>query len=168
MNLTEIGIAVRQARKKLNLSQQALAHESGLSRATISALESGKAIELGVGRINAIGECIGLELILRPTSPSGFKRNSKLFQQLRKRYIWWQITENEPSEDRVIAQVMELGTLEDVHALEKEIGIESMKQVLRRARPGWFSGKSWNYWHLKLGLSTIHEVPPIPRRSDDL
>jgi hypothetical protein len=50
--------------------------------------------------------------------------------------------------DRVIAQVLEFGDFDS---------------VLRRAQPGWFSPRSWSYWHLKLGLSASGAVPPLPQ-----
>jgi transcriptional regulator with XRE-family HTH domain len=169
MNLADIGIAVRAARKKLKVSQVELARKCGLSRATISALESGKIQELGFGRINAVGKCVGLELAWVPTlQPQKVIRTHTLLAQLRKRYIWWEIPGSEPTEERIIAQVMELGSYEDTQSLEEKIGLPKMKQVLANAKPGWFSSKSWNYWHLRLGVSESNHVPPMPRRNYDL
>lgn len=169
MDLLEVGKTLRQARKKLNISQVELARQCGLSRATISAFESGKTQELGFRRINAIAQSVGLELTLVPTTHQPKTvGSSKLLEQLRKRYIWWEIPGSEPDESRVIAQVMELGTYEDVKAMEKKIGLPKMMQVLMEARPGWFSGKSWHYWHLRLGLSQMNHIPPLPRREHDI
>jgi hypothetical protein len=92
----------------------------------------------------------------------------RILKQLRKRYIWWEIPGNEPDENRIIAQVMELGTYEDVRAMEKKIGLAKMKQVLVDAKPGWFSNKSWNYWHLLFNLSQMNHIPPLPRRVYDV
>jgi hypothetical protein len=49
----------------------------------------------------------------------------------------------------VIAQVLEFGDFDS---------------VLRRAQPGWFSPRSWTYWHLKLCLSASGAVPLLPQR----
>jgi hypothetical protein len=35
---------------------------------------------------------------------------------------------------------------------------------LRDASPGEFSARSWNYWHLILGLSPLQAVPPLSVR----
>ena len=88
--------------------------------------------------------------------------NLKVFA---KKYIWWKtpdIAIERP--DHVLAQVMNLGTFEDIVLLSKLAGNESLIQVLKKAEPGWFSRKSWNFWHYKLGLSHLGEVPPIPQR----
>ena len=168
MELNEIGIAIRQARKQRGLTQKALASACGLSRATVNALESGKLHELGFGRINALGSFLGLGIALSPTpvQRSRLPASSKLLEQLRKRYIWWKTPGIEPDEDRIIAQVMDIGTYDDVKALEAEVGRIRIKQVLSEARPGWFSPRSWDYWHLTLGLSRVDDIPPQPGRAD--
>lgn len=81
------------------------------------------------------------------------------------KYIWWQPPEVAVKDrHRVIAQVMNLGTFEDVQALRRQTGDMELKQALQEARPGEFSERSWNYWHLILGLSQLQAVPPPPVR----
>ncbi len=168
MELNEIGIAIRQARKKRGITQKDLATACGLSRATVNALESGKIPELGFGRVNVLGDFLGLEISFSSAHahPSRLPCSSKLLKRLRKRYIWWKTPGIEPDEDRIIAQVMDIGTYEDVKALEAEVGRMRIRQVLSAARPGWFSPRSWDYWHLTLGLAKFDEIPPQPERSD--
>jgi hypothetical protein len=36
--------------------------------------------------------------------------------------------------------------------------------VLQRAEAGWFSPRSWTYWHRKLDLAPADAIPPLPRR----
>jgi len=170
MTLDEIGIAIRQARKKLGVTQKDLAAACGLSRATVNALEAGKVQELGFGRVAALFNFLGLELSFSrsPAHRSCLPSSSKVLKRLRKRYIWWKTPGSEPVEDRIIAQVMDIGTYEDVKALEAEVGRMKIRQVLTDARPGWFSARSWAYWHLLLGLSKFDEIPPQPRRDDVL
>lgn len=168
MELKQIGIAIRQARKKLGITQKDLATACGLSRATVNALESGKVPELGFGRVNVLGDFLGLEISFSSARahPSRLPCSSKVLKRLRKRYIWWKNPGIEPDEDRIIAQVMDIGTYEDVKALEAEVGRMRIRQVLSAARPGWFSARSWDYWHLTLGLAKLDEIPPQPERSD--
>ena len=147
-----------------------MAASCGLSRATVSALESGKIQELGLGRVKTLGDFLGLEFSLSPlgvrTSPPPLP--SKVLERFRRRYIWWKTPGIEPDEDRVVAQVLDIGTYEDVKELEAEVGRIRIKQVLTNARPGWFSPKSWEYWHLMLDLSPLDKIPPLPRRTDDI
>lgn len=65
--LAEIGHAVRERRTEMGLSQSALARVSGISRATIWALEDGSLENLSIGKAEILLETIGLRLgVLRP------------------------------------------------------------------------------------------------------
>lgn len=62
MNLREIGLRVRDRRIALGLSQQRLAKLSCLSRATINQLENGRIEDLGVAKLAALMDLLGLRL----------------------------------------------------------------------------------------------------------
>jgi hypothetical protein len=81
------------------------------------------------------------------------------------KYIWWQTPEEAARYPRrVMAQVMDLGTFADVRALEKLVGPEALAAVIRHAEPGWFSARSWHFWHRRLGLAVAGVVPAMPAR----
>lgn len=85
---------------------------------------------------------------------------------LARKYIWWQPPERALRDrHRLVAQVMNIGTHADAEALRAALGDEEFKRALRKARAGEFSGRSWNYWHLVLGLAKPHAIPPLPRRN---
>jgi hypothetical protein len=87
---------------------------------------------------------------------------SHLLASLASRYIWWRDAAP-PSDDRIIAQVMNLGTYEDVRRLEEAFGPEELRAVMLRAQPGWIAGKSWNFWRARLrrrGVDAIPQAPP--------
>jgi hypothetical protein len=65
---------------------------------------------------------------------------------------------------RVIAQVMDIGDYDDVQALVLQVGDEVLREVLRHAEAGQFNERSWTYWHYRLGLAGVDEVPPLPLR----
>jgi HTH-type transcriptional regulator/antitoxin HipB len=72
MQLPELGAVLKAARKKARLSQEQLAAPLGMSRATISALESGRCEEIGFTKLAALLNIVGLELTVmsrqsRPT-----------------------------------------------------------------------------------------------------
>ncbi|MEP7352417.1 MAG: helix-turn-helix transcriptional regulator [Acidobacteriota bacterium] len=67
LDLISIGEEIAQARKQLNLSQAELSSKAGLSRATLDALENGRARELGFSKLTKLLTAIGLELKLQPT-----------------------------------------------------------------------------------------------------
>lgn len=65
MHFDEIGQTILQARKNQKLSQQQLASQLGMSRATISAIERGTIPEIGIRKIMSICAVLGLELIVQ-------------------------------------------------------------------------------------------------------
>jgi len=88
-------------------------------------------------------------------------------QTLAARYVWWKT----PAEamlfpDRVAAQVMNLGTWDDLTAMIEATGEEYLRGVLQRAEAGQLNARSWHYWHYRLGLAEYGTrlVPPMPVR----
>jgi transcriptional regulator with XRE-family HTH domain len=68
LELTSIGQRIAESRKKLKLSQVALARKAGISRATLEALENGRAGELGFSKLTKLLAALGLELKLQAAS----------------------------------------------------------------------------------------------------
>jgi transcriptional regulator with XRE-family HTH domain len=68
LNLSLIGERIAGSRKKLKLSQGALARKAGISRATLDALENGRAGEMGFSKLTKLLAALGLELRLQPAS----------------------------------------------------------------------------------------------------
>jgi transcriptional regulator with XRE-family HTH domain len=66
MQLSELGPVLKEARKAANLGQEQLAAPLGVSRATISALESARCQEIGFSKLAALLNAVGLELTVRP------------------------------------------------------------------------------------------------------
>ena len=66
MTLLEIGLLLKQARRDAGLSQEQLATPLGMSRATISSIESGRCEEIGFVKLAALLERVGLEITVGP------------------------------------------------------------------------------------------------------
>jgi transcriptional regulator with XRE-family HTH domain len=62
LTLTSIGTEIAVRRKNLKLSQAALARKAGISRATLEALENGRAGELGFSKLTKLLAALGLEM----------------------------------------------------------------------------------------------------------
>jgi len=62
MDLSDLGSAIAQRRKTLKLTQAELAARAGVSRATITALETEMQRELGINKVLAILAVLGLDL----------------------------------------------------------------------------------------------------------
>ena len=68
LTLTSIGEQIAAHRKSLKLSQTELARKAGVSRATLDALENGRAGELGFSKVAKLLAALGLELTLQKAS----------------------------------------------------------------------------------------------------
>ena len=62
----EYGEIIREARRKVGLSQLELAKSLGMSRTTISQIESGTISEIGVRKLSTLCFRLGLEMIIKP------------------------------------------------------------------------------------------------------
>ncbi len=65
LDLVSIGTQIAERRKALKLSQAALASKAGISRATLEALENGRAGELGFAKLTKLLASLGLEFKLQ-------------------------------------------------------------------------------------------------------
>jgi len=65
LGLHSLGSQIASRRKARGLSQSALAHNAGVSRATLEALENGRSGELGFSKVTKILSALGLELKLQ-------------------------------------------------------------------------------------------------------
>jgi hypothetical protein len=82
-----------------------------------------------------------------------------------QKYIWWKTPEEAITmPERVIAQVMNIGDYSDVQALVSQVGEDVLSEVLTHAQAGQFNERSWAYWHYRLGLSSLDQVPALPVR----
>jgi len=184
MELAEIGKTIRAARQAHGLTQVRLARIAGISRGTLNGLETGMVKELGFHKLDTILNILGYDLSPAATSPPGRTAHSRssqgrstrprdpaaqeLLRRMARRYIWWQTPDASVRGPlRVIAQVMDMGTLEDIQEVAAILGKRRMAEVLNLASPGWFHPKSWAFWNIALGRTSFGRNPPIPARRRD-
>lgn len=82
MDLIELGLEIKKARLEKGIQQEELCAFADISRATLSRLENGRLAELGIRKIMAVCERLGLELTLqlvqkRPTLRSLSKQSDE-------------------------------------------------------------------------------------------
>lgn len=85
--MQEIGAALRAARKKRGLTQAQLAEELGMSRATISGIETGQILEIGIRKVLRMCGSLGVELAVverRPYPTLQELRQEQLHAQLEE------------------------------------------------------------------------------------
>ncbi len=68
MQFDDIGQRIGLARKDKKLTQQALAAQLGMSRATLSGIERGSIPEIGMRKMMALCAALGLELVVQARS----------------------------------------------------------------------------------------------------
>lgn len=91
--------------------------------------------------------------------------DSELLKPLARKYIWWKTPEEAVAlPERVIAQVMNIGDYDDMQRLAAEVGDKVLCTVLSHAEAGQFNERSWAYWHYRLGLADMDQVPALPVR----
>lgn len=99
------------------------------------------------------------------TSPTFTRDRNALLESLARRYCWWQApAEALRTPRRIVARVMEMGDYSDVERLGDVLGDSAFRDALQHAEAGEFSPRSWHYWHYRLGLAHLGEMPPLPQR----
>jgi hypothetical protein len=82
--------------------------------------------------------------------------------ELARRYVWWEQPARAAADrTRLLCQLMQLGTWEDVRLAKRLLGSDAFRDALRAAPPGVFDERSWNFWHLNLFQAP---PPPLPVR----
>jgi hypothetical protein len=83
-------------------------------------------------------------------------------EALARRMIWWKpADESLRFPDRLLAQVMAIGTWEDVQLAKRVWSRDEFIAVLKHPPVGVFDARSWAYWHRVLGVLS---VPSLPER----
>ncbi|MBM3341927.1 MAG: hypothetical protein FJY56_07425 [Betaproteobacteria bacterium] len=91
--------------------------------------------------------------------------DTETLRRFASKYIWWQSTDElVATPRRVIAQVMNIGDYADVQTLAAQVGDDVLRDTLLHAEAGQFNARSWAYWHYRLGLAKVDQVPPLPQR----
>ncbi len=81
---------------------------------------------------------------------------------MARKYVWWQPPEHTLADRPLfLAQLMTLGSADDIRWLLSLVSTAELRDVLRDPPIGIFNPRSWNFWHIWLRLTP---VPPLPAR----
>jgi hypothetical protein len=98
-------------------------------------------------------------------SGTSSEASSEFIASLGAKYMWWPaVGVARHSDERIIAQVMDIGSYEDILRLEAVLDRERLAEVMRHAAPGWISARSWDFWRGRLRAQAGLEVPERPPR----
>ena len=79
---------------------------------------------------------------------------------MASKYVWWQSPEDTLADRKLLlAQIMTLGTAEDVRWLLSVVSSDDLRAVLRDPPVGIFNARSWSFWHLRLGFDAVPDLP---------
>jgi len=89
------------------------------------------------------------------------KNSNDRLLQIARNYVWWK-DPNEffKNESYFLGHMMNLATWDDAMVVFETLGEDAFIKALAKAPAGMMNKKSWNFWHLWLGLS----VPGYPER----
>ena len=87
------------------------------------------------------------------------KNNDRAVLMARK-YVWWQPPEHTLADGRLLlAQMMTLGTVDDVRWLMAQVSAAELREVLQEPPVGVFNRRSWVFWRRRLDLNPAAELP---------
>ena len=79
---------------------------------------------------------------------------------MAQKNVWWQPPEETLADRKLfLAQIMTLGTVEDVRWMLAAASGDELRAVLRDPPVGVFNPRSWSFWHLRLGLNPVTALP---------
>jgi hypothetical protein len=91
------------------------------------------------------------------------QRYDETLKSIARRVCWWERPEvTLGSAPMFLCRAMVFGTWDDLCFLLDRYGKESFRGALREAPPGLFDNRSWHYWHHRL---QVLPVPELPRRA---
>jgi transcriptional regulator with XRE-family HTH domain len=124
-DLHYIGEQLKSVRVNAGMTQVALAGDSGVSRATINALENFKSKDISVNTLSLILNALASKSILDTTeSQSQVTRNQPRFDFP---YVW---SQSSPSDELLIQKVLERSVFDDVLTLCAHYGLSKVTAVL--------------------------------------
>lgn len=93
----------------------------------------------------------------------------KAIAEFGRKYLWWGPVGDRPhTEDRIIAQTMNLGTYDDILRLEQAVGRARLVEIMLHSEPGWINARSWEFWRGRLSFATGAAIPDkAPQRVFD-
>lgn len=106
-----------------------------------------------------------IRTVTGPAAQPPTPEQARIFCLMAERYIWWK----DPARalrrpEQIAAQVMNLGDWDDVQKLARVMGDGYLRAVLQHAEAGEFNARSWAYWHYRLKMAAVNQVPPLPAR----
>jgi hypothetical protein len=86
-------------------------------------------------------------------------RDSQL-RDIAREVVWWEAPEVTLSDqDEFLGHVMAKGSWDNLQLIETSYGEPALRVALRNSKPGVIDAASWHYWHNRLGIEPVPEMP---------
>jgi hypothetical protein len=97
---------------------------------------------------------------MRPNAMPQQETESSRLEAIASRVCWWQPAEETLSDTPLfLCRVMTWGTWDDASFCLDRFGKEAFRTALESAPPGLLDPRSWHYWHNRLGMLPVPEMP---------
>jgi hypothetical protein len=81
-------------------------------------------------------------------------------ESIAREIVWWEEPEVTLSDqDGFLSRVMARGSWDDVQHVVKIYGDDAFREALRHSKPSVIDAASWHYWHHRLGMEPVPEMP---------
>jgi hypothetical protein len=93
------------------------------------------------------------------------KPRDRQLEGIAREVVWWETPEvTLADQNEFLGNVMARGVWDAVQRVVDIYGEEAFRDALRHSKPGVIDAASWHYWHHRLG---IEPVPELPKRTFD-
>ena len=80
--------------------------------------------------------------------------------RVAKRMVWFKTPEEALAEPALfLSYAMTYGTIDDLRVVRAHYTDDQLRRALRSGLPGIFDGRSWAYWHARLGMEPVPDLP---------
>ena len=80
--------------------------------------------------------------------------------RVAKRMVWFKTPEEALAEPALfLSYTMTYGTVDDLRVVRAHYTDDQLRRELRSGPPGIFDGRSWAYWHARLGVEPVPDLP---------
>lgn len=80
--------------------------------------------------------------------------------RVAKRMVWFKTPEEALAEPALfVSHAMTYGTVDDLRVVRTHYTDDRLRRALRSGPPGIFDGRSWAYWHARLGVEPVPDLP---------
>jgi hypothetical protein len=81
-------------------------------------------------------------------------------EDIAREVVWWEPPEvTLLDQNNFLSRVMARGFWDDVQRVVGIYGEEAFREALRHSKPGVIDIASWHYWHHRLGIEPVPEMP---------